>query len=120
MNIEEVFEQWSDIESESDESDSSSGSEEEDIGNEIESDEQSWREETGKSLCISIVCFTSANITKKHNHDKHHYNKLYADYSLRTSRRITSSQGPSFHCIPWSCSITVEGCQTTTLLLAVF
>ena len=64
MNIEEVFEQWSDIESESDESDSSSESEEEDIGNEIESDEQSWREETGKSLCISIVCFTSANITK--------------------------------------------------------
>ena len=31
MNIEEVFEQWSDIESESDESDSSSESEEEDI-----------------------------------------------------------------------------------------
>ena len=116
MNIEEVFEQWSDIESESDESDSSSESEEEDIGNEIESDEQSWRE----ALCISIVCFTSANITKKHNHDKHHYNKLYADYSLRTSRRITSSQSPSFHCISWGCSITVEGCQATALLPAVF
>ena len=99
MNIEEVFEQWSDIESESDESDSSSESEEEDIGNEIESDEQSWRE----ALCISIVCFTSGNITKKHNHDKHHYNKLYADYSLRTSRRITSSLslhllGLQYHC----------------------
>ena len=66
MNIEEVFEQWSDIESEIDESDSSSESEEENIGN--ESDEQSWREDTGKFLCISIVCFTSANITKKHNH----------------------------------------------------
>ena len=32
------------------------------IGN--ESDEQSWREETGRFLCISLVCFTSANITK--------------------------------------------------------
>ena len=62
MNIEEVFEQWSDIESESDESDSSSESDEEDIGN--ESDEQSWREETGRFLCISLVCFTSTNITK--------------------------------------------------------
>ena len=106
MNLEEVFEQWSDIE-ESDESDSSSDSEEEDIDYESD-EEQSWREETGKFLCIFLLCFTSANMKK--NTQKHHYNKLYAESSINlyTSRRITCPQCPSFHCIPWSFSTNTK------------
>ena len=76
MNVEEVFEQWSDMEEESDESDSSSDSEEEDIDYESD-EEQSWREETGKFLCIFLLWFTSASMKNK-TKKPHHYNKLYA------------------------------------------
>ena len=33
------------------------------IGNDSD-DEQSWREESSKFLCISLVSFTSVNMTK--------------------------------------------------------
>ena len=64
MNVEEVFEQWSDIEEESNESDSSSDSEEEDIDYKRD-EEQSWRKETGTFLCIFLLCFASANMKKQ-------------------------------------------------------
>ena len=58
MNVEEVFEQWSNIEEESDECVCSSESEDQDMDYESD-DKQSWGEDTGKFLCIFLAAFTS-------------------------------------------------------------